>query len=59
MSYLNGLVVFPHFLQFQSEFGNKEMSIENHRKSICFLEVGCKVISRRKKGKNEQTHVTL
>ena len=26
-SYLNGLVVFPYFLQFKSEFGNKEFMI--------------------------------
>ena len=27
MSYLNGLVVFPHFLQFKSKFGNKKFMI--------------------------------
>ena len=36
-SYLNGLVVFPYFLQFKSEFGNKEWVIwATVRSRSCF-----------------------
>ena len=36
-SYLNGLVIFPYFLQFKSEFGNKDHDLSHHQLPVLFL----------------------